>query len=461
LENTINTPQPPAALFPIQPEPADADSRPSAPIPRGRGQRFLHLGRAVGEMAASAAANGLSQLARGQRPQLSQLMLTPDNARRLADRLSKMRGAVMKIGQLMSMDGKDVLPPEFAQLLAGLRDGAHTMPLPQLAGLLEEEWGSGWEKRFRRFSFNPIAAASIGQVHRAETIDGRVLAIKIQYPGVRDSIDSDIANVALLARIPGLAPPGWDPAPLLERARLQLHEETDYVAEARSLMAYRQHIGEDALLRVPAVHADLSTPRILATDFAAGIAIDQLALVGHTQVLRDRIAGALAHLALRELFEFGLMQTDPNFANYLYDAASDRLALLDFGATQAVATTQVEILRELARGLRDKDRQRVQEAALAIGFIGAGDSAAQTKGVIDLIMFSSEPMRHAGAYDFGQSDLFGRLYTRGRDQYMGDGFASVPPADIMLLQRKLAGVFMLGVRLRARIDIGKLFAAYL
>ncbi|MBK5914020.1 ABC1 kinase family protein [Rhodocyclus purpureus] len=435
--------------------------RPTAPVPRGRSRRFLHLGRAVGEMAASAAADGIAQLARGQKPVLSDLMLTPDNARRLAERLSKMRGAVMKVGQLMSMDGKDVLPPEFAHLLARLRDSAHTMPLPELAKVLEQEWGSGWEQRFKRFSFNPIAAASIGQVHRAETHDGRTLAIKIQYPGVRDSIDSDIANVALLTRVPGLVPPGIDLAPILERARLQLHEETDYVAEAKALQAYRERLGDDSFLCVPALHADLSTPHILATDFAEGISIDQLAQAAYPQALRDRIAGALARLAMRELFEFGLMQTDPNFANYLYDAARERITLLDFGATQAVDAELAEVLRDMARGLRDRDRPRLQETARRVGFIGERDTAAHVEGVIDLMLLSSEPLRHPGPYDFGKSDLFARVYTSGRDKYMDRGFTSAPPTDIMLMQRKLAGVFMLAARLRARVDVAELFAPYL
>jgi aarF domain-containing kinase len=127
------------------------------------------------------------------------------------------------------------------------------MPATQLVEVLTREYGSGWHKRFKRLSFEPIAAASIGQVHRAETHDGRVLALKIQYPGVRQSIDSDVANLGLLARTPGLVPAAIDVAPLLERVREQLHRETDYRAEADALTEYRARLGDDPVLWVPAV----------------------------------------------------------------------------------------------------------------------------------------------------------------------------------------------------------------
>ena len=119
---------------------------------------------------------------------------------------------------------------------------------------------------------------------------------------------------------------------------------------------------------------------------------------------------------MRELFEFGLMQTDPNFANYLYDAARERITLLDFGATQAVDAELAEVLRDMARGLRDRDRPRLQETARRVGFIGERDTAAHVEGVIDLMLLSSEPLRHPGPYDFGKSDLFARVYTSGRDK---------------------------------------------
>lgn len=415
------------------------------------------MGRAVGELAAGAAAEGLARLARGDNLALNQLMLTPGNARRLAERLSAMRGAVMKVGQLMSMDGKGVLPPAFAELLGGLRDGAHHMPATQLTEVLAQEYGSDWHRRFRRFSFDPVAAASIGQVHRAETHEGRVLALKIQYPGVRRSIDSDVANLALLARTPGLVPPGLDVAPLLERVRQQLHQETDYRAEARHAAAYRALLGEDPVLMVPALAEEHCTEHILATDFVAGVPVDRLAGAGWPQAQRDHVALALARLSVREFFDMRLVQTDPNFGNYLYDAASGRVALLDFGATEPVDDLRVEQLRELGRGLRDGDPARVRAAAMAVGFVAEQDPPAQTQALLDMMWLAGEPLRQPGVYDFGASDLFARVFDQGRAQYLGEGYARTPPPDLLFLQRKFVGSFMLASRLQARFDVGALF----
>jgi len=432
-------------------------SAPKAPVPQGRTRRFLHLGRAVGEMAAGAAAEGLTRLARGERPALADLMLTPANAQRLAGRLSQMRGAVMKVGQLMSMDGHGVLPPQFAELLGGLRDQAHTMPATQLAEVLEREYGADWHRRFRRFSFAPIAAASIGQVHRAETHDGQLLALKIQYPGVKASIDSDMANLALLARTPGLVPAALNPSAMLARVREQLHLETDYAAEARHATEYRRRLGSDPVLMVPAVHEEHCTAHIIATDFAPGVPVDQLTRPGVPQAQRDHVAATLSRLSVHELFRMRLVQTDPNFGNYLFDAASGRVALIDFGATEAVSDARVEQLRELARALRDADLERLKSAALAAGFIGAEDPPAQTRGVIAMMLAAGEPLQQRGPYDFGASDLFARGFAQGRDQFFGAGYARPPPPDLIFLQRKFIGSFMLCTRLRARLDVNAVF----
>jgi predicted unusual protein kinase regulating ubiquinone biosynthesis (AarF/ABC1/UbiB family) len=141
----------------------------------------------------------------------------------------------MKLGQMLSLDAGDMLPAELTAILARLRDSAHHMPPAQLQKVLNAEWGADWRRRFAHFDPRPLAAASIGQVHRARLPDGRELAIKVQYPGVAASIDADVDNVATLLRLSNLLPASLDIAPLLEEAKRQLHEEADYVREAAQM----------------------------------------------------------------------------------------------------------------------------------------------------------------------------------------------------------------------------------
>jgi predicted unusual protein kinase regulating ubiquinone biosynthesis (AarF/ABC1/UbiB family) len=419
----------------------------------------MHLGGLAVGLAGGMLAEGARRLATGQMPAARDLLLTPDNAARLADKLSRMRGAAMKVGQLLSMEAGELLPAEFTAVLARLREDAHFMPIGQVADVLEGEWGPGWETRFERFSFTPLAAASIGQVHEARLKDGRRLAIKIQYPGVRRSIDSDVDNVAGLLRLLPLLPAGADLGPLLAEAKRQLHEEADYRREAAHIREFRGLLADDPGFLLPEVVEELTTENVLAMSFVPGMPVETLADADQTQ--RDRVAGQLIGLLLREFLEFGTVQTDPNFANYRHDAETGRVALLDFGATRVYPAERQAQLRRLMDGAWREDAAAVASAALAMGYLDASDPPARRRAVTELFLLVCEPARHGGAYDFGRSDLTARLrdssYALGFDQ----GHWRPPPADLIFLHRKLAGVFMLCARLKARVDVGALMAPHL
>ncbi len=420
-------------------------------VPGGRLSRLGVFGRLAGGVAGGVIAEGARRLADGQRPRMGDLLLTPANIGRVADQLSHLRGAAMKLGQMISMDAGDFLPDELTQILARLRDRAHHMPPAQLQQVLAGDWGKDWRRRFARFDATPIAAASIGQVHRAVTHDGRMLAIKVQYPGVRQSIDADVDNVATLLRVSGALPKSLDIAPLLAEAKRQLHEEADYRREARQLARFGALLADSSEYVVPVLDEEFSGDDVLAMSFVEGVAIETLATA--EQGVRDAAMRALLALVLRELFAFGLMQTDPNFANYRYQPATGKLVLLDFGATRVIGEATADGYRRLLAAGLSGDRDAVREAAVAAGFLG--DVAVvrhrpQIDGMIDVILGE---MNREGPFDFGDRAFVGALREQGMAIAADRDTWHVPPVDTLFVQRKISGTALLAARLKARVDV--------
>lgn len=427
-------------------------------VPSSRLSRLARLGGLVTGLAGSMAMEGARQFARGSRPTIGDLLLTPSNAMRVAEQLSHMRGAAMKMGQLLSMDAGDVLPPDLAQILGRLRAEAHHMPAPQLKKVLTAAWGPDWLRSFQRFDVRPIAAASIGQVHRAMTADGRDLAIKVQYPGVRRSIDSDVDNVASLLRLSGLVPKGLDLGPLLAEAKRQLHEEADYRREGACLARFGALLRDDPAFRVPQLHPDLTTAEVLAMTYVEGRPVEELASA--PQAERDRVVTRLVELLFRELFEFRLMQTDPNFANFHY-GEDGRLILLDFGATRDIAPDLADLYRRLLRAGMAGDREAARAVALELGFLGENSPQALEDRMFAMFEMSVEPLRRDGIFDFGASDLPLRMRDAGMEMAAERAHVRIPPFDTLFLQRKFGGIYLLASRLGARVTLRSLVEPYL
>ena len=428
-------------------------------MPSSRLSRLAKLGGLATSIAGAVAAKGARRLVRGERPRLEDLLLTPANAMRAADELARMRGAAMKVGQLISMDAGDMLPPELARIFDRLRSEAHHMPWPQLKRVLAQAWGAGWRDRFETFDIHPVAAASIGQVHRARTRDGRDLAIKVQYPGVRRSIDSDVDNVASLMRVAGLVPARMSIAPMLAEAKRQLHEEADYEREGRRLAEFGALLADRREFRVPELYPDLTTPTVLAMTFLEGRPIETLASA--PQAERDRAMTLLIDLLFCELFQFRLMQTDPNFANYRYAPGTGQMILLDFGATRAFTEAFADRYRRLMRAGLDGDRAGVRAAALEIGILSGNAPARLESSLLDMIEASLEPLRRDTPFDFGASDLALRMRDAGMDMAEHREHLRIPPMDTLLINRKFSGVYMLATRMRARVDLRALIEPHL
>lgn len=421
-----------------------------AQVPKGRFARLGRMTALATSVAGGMVAEGARQLAQGKRPKISNMLLTPSNAKRVANQLANLRGAAMKVGQLLSMDAGDLLPKELADILSRLRSDAKSMPQAQLQKVLQDNWGEGWQSKLRYFSMTPMAAASIGQVHEAITHEGEKLAVKIQYPGVRESIDSDIDNVAGLFRMSGLLPKNLDIQPLLNEAKQQLREEADYLREAECLKAYSAVLGDDPDYLIPKVFDEFTTSNILAMSHVEGVPVE--GLDDSSEATRNRVATLMFGLMFRELFSFRLMQTDPNFANYRYNPRSQQLVLLDFGATRHFDKAFGDKYSFMVDQGLIKNRDGLNQAALNISYYDANVQEKHRKIILDLMELACEPLCH-GIYHFGQTDLAARVRDAGMELSKGMDFWHAPPVDSIFLHRKVAGVFLLASRLKATVDV--------
>lgn len=434
------------------------DDDKGAAVPTGRVGRLLQFGGMASGIAGGVAAGGLRAIAQGRRPDVAQLLLTPGNTLRLTNRLSHLRGAALKLGQMLSLDTGLVLPDELTAILAGLREDARPMPPQQLRSVLNDAWGEGWYSRFARFDVRPFAAASIGQVHRATTHDGQNLAIKVQYPGVRASIDSDVDNMATLLRLPGLLPRDMDMTPIMTEAKRQLHAEADYLAEAQHLARFGAWLADSDTFLLPDLHAPLCTRQVLAMSYVDSAPLDSL--VTAPQDVRDRVAAALIDLVLRELFTFGAMQTDPNLANYRYDPGTGRIVLLDFGAVQPIAPALAADFRSLARVALHGGADETRAAMLRIGYFGPATSAHHQDLIQSMFNVAMGPLRQETPFDFGRSDVLDRLRDMGLAIGKDRDLAHVPPAATLFLHRKIGGMYLMAAKLRARVALRPMVAAY-
>lgn len=428
-------------------------------IPTSRAGRFARMARMASGVAGGMVAEGTRQLRAGKRPSARDMLLTPANARRVAEQLATMRGAAMKVGQILSMDTGEFLPRELADILGRLRDDARYMPAQQLQRAMSDAYGADWESLFYGFDSKPLAAASIGQVHKTLSPDGREIVLKVQYPGVAESIDSDVDNIASLLRLSGLLPEGMDIQPLLEDAKEQLRDEADYHKEAKFLGAFGDLLREDERFVVPEVLPELTHRNVLAMTYVSGSPIDSV--IDQPQEERDRVMSTLIELMLMELFELRMVQTDPNFANYQYRAASGEIVLLDFGATRRFKAAFANNYKKMAAAAIAGDSEKMAAAAQRLGYVMGDANTEYRELVLELLMLAMEPLCQDVAYDFARSDMARNMSALAEEVSNFRDFWQAPPSDAVFFHRKVGGMFMLASRLKARVNVHQLIQRWL
>ena len=428
-------------------------------LPTHRISRFSKFASLATRVAGNVIAEGTKQIAKGNKPKAKDLLLTPQNIARLTDQLAHLRGAAMKLGQMLSMDAGDVLEPELADILSRLRSNADPMPAKQLNAVMESSLGTNWKAEFLSFNFKPIASASIGQVHQAYSDAGDNLAVKVQYPGIRKSIDSDVDNVGTMLKVVGLIPESVDYKGLLEEAKKQLHDEADYAREAQFAIRYHDALKEHPHFVVPKIHTGSCSDSVLAMEFIDGSPIEQIEQ--YDQSTRDFVMHSLLELLFRELFEFKMVQTDPNFANYLYIENTRQIGLLDFGATREYSERFSTGYRQAFASVVNNDEQGLNNALEQIGFFSQTILPDQRQAILDLVKMACEPMLVDEPYDFKASGLAQKLREAGTILSMEQEYWHTPPADALFLHRKVGGMYLLAARIGAKVNIRQLVQPYL
>lgn len=284
--------------------------------------------------------------------------------------LGQMKGAAMKFGQVLSMADFDGLPePEreqFKAKLAALRDAAPSVPFARMRKLVEQDLGGKLGDFFAEFDTDPVAAASIGQVHRARTRDGADVAVKIQYPGVAEAVESDLRNAGLLLPLVKRMAPALDAKALLAELRDRVGEELDYELEAQHQRAVARAFRDHPFVVVPAVHTALCARRVLTTDFVEGIGF--AAVKALPQAERDRFGEILFRFYVGLLHREHLAAGDPHPGNVLL-RSDGRVCFLDFGLMRKVSPAYLARERELSRAVRSGDAAGVHTAMSELGYL--------------------------------------------------------------------------------------------
>ncbi|XP_012490266.1 protein ABC transporter 1, mitochondrial [Gossypium raimondii] len=371
--------------------------------------------------------------------------LSEKNAERLALALCRMRGAALKLGQMLSIQDESLVPAPILAALDIVRQGADVMPRSQLNQVLDAELGPGWSTKLTSFDYEPLAAASIGQVHRAVMKDGMDVAMKIQYPGVADSIESDIENVKLLLDYTNLIPEGLYLDRAMKVAKEELSQECDYQLEASNQKRFRDMLSGHDGFYVPLVVDDISSKRVLTTELISGVPIDKVALLD--QGTRNYVGRNLLELTLMELFVFRFMQTDPNWSNFLYDEATKTINLIDFGAARDYPKRFVDDYLRMVMACANNDRAAVIEMSQRLGFLTGKESEVMLEAHVQAGFVVGLPFSKSGGYDFRSTNITQSISNLGATMLRHR--LTPPPDEAYSLHRKLSGAFLACIKLGA------------
>lgn len=394
--------------------------------------------------------------------------LMQEQADYLVGELGKLKGSVVKVGQMLALYGEHFLPKAVLNALHTL--DAQTTPLSWhvIYATLKAELG----EQIADFDIDrtPVGTASLAQVHKAvHKYSGQDVVLKVQYPGVADSIDSDLSIFKHLLKITNAVPQTKALDAWFEEIGELLHREVDYQLEAETTKRFAHYLADDERYVVPTIYDNYSTNRLICMSFEAGISLNDPIITTLPQDRKNALGQAAIEIVMRELFEWGEMQTDPNFGNYLvrYEDGIDKLVLLDFGAIKQFDDHLLSIARGLISAGYYQDKQQMMAAMTGYDFFDQLNGKPKSD-MAEVFLMACEPFAHAqalktrhgghsphlderGLYIWSGSDLYARVMNTAKNGMQSREF-SLPPKEMMFISRKFIGAYALLVALNARTD---------
>jgi predicted unusual protein kinase regulating ubiquinone biosynthesis (AarF/ABC1/UbiB family) len=438
-------------------------------LPSGRLGRTARMGGLVtGQSLRWAGMRTANRLRTPERAEAAQNERTAALVNELVEQLGRMRGAAMKVGQMLSLIEFDGLPPEQRQALearlASLRDDVPPVPFAQLERLMRRELGSPLNRVFAEFDQRAMAAASIGQVHRAVTVSGAEVVVKVQYPGVAEAVDTDLRNAMLLVPLVRRLAPGVDARALFAELRERVGEELDYELEAQNQRRIERLLRGHPFLFVPHVDTALSTRRVLVSEYVEGERFDAVRRRGEED--RDRYGEIVFRFFFGVAYRDRIALGDPHPGNYLL-RPDGRVAFLDYGLMREVSAERIGAERAIAQAVRERDAAALKAALVAGGYL-----PAERADIVDAGL-ALRLMRHATRWYAvpGHRRLPSQRPPAGRDREPEPADRRVDvreqinqftvPPDAVLIRRMHGVVSIVLSQLRAGGDWGAIAAEYL
>jgi len=396
-----------------------------------------------------------------------------EQAEYLVSELGKLKGSVVKIGQMMALYGEHFLPPEITSALHKLNDSTTALQWSSLEPLVRAQLGS----RFHELEINPepLGAASLAQVHRARRrSDGAEMVLKIQYPGVAEAIDSDLNLVTQMLRLTRAVPQTREFDEWLEEVRMMMHREVNYALEAETTRLFCEFLKNDSRFVVPKIYPEYCGDHLLVMSFEQGVPVNSEEVLTLPAARKNALAIAALDVCCQEVFLWGQIQTDPNFGNYLVQIAEDasqpdRIVLLDFGAVRDFPADILELARGMTRAAFYADREAMKAAMKGYRFFD-GMKSGTLESFIDLAFLAFEPFAESskvprellnadGAYCWAKSKLHVRA-TSAAARSAATRYFTIPPKEFMFLSRKFMGAYTFMTVMEAEVKARDLLAKY-